>query len=287
MTSFDFTDPSLFYVLLIATVAGLLSALLGIGGGLLYVPAMTLLGATPTQAVATSLVGIAFGAISGTIQNWRTKHLNLEQVALLVPPAMLTAELGVWAANVLPSTVILVGFSTTLVATTFLMNLKRKLVKQQVCAPEPVPVAVGGNASDFDARMDYGEAIQLRPRIIQTQLIGLLAGVMSGLLGAGGGAVMVPLQMLFLGDSVKAAVRTSLGAIAFISLYGVGRHAQSGNVQWLAGLYLGLGGLVGAQLGVRLLPKLPDKAVIWLYRLLAISLAIYMLSKAIALPDNA
>jgi len=285
VTSFDFTDPSLFYVLLIATIAGLLSALLGIGGGLLYVPAMTLLGATPTQAVATSLVGIAFGAVSGTIQNWRTKHLNLEQVALLVPPAMLTAELGVWAANVLPSAVILVGFSSTLVATTFLMNLKRKLVKQQVYLPEPVQVAVGGSAGDFNARADFAEAIQLKPRIIQTQLIGSLAGVMSGLLGAGGGAVMVPLQMLFLGDSVKTAVRTSLGAIAFISLYGVGRHAQSGNVQWLAGLYLGLGGLVGAQLGVRLLPKLPDQAVIWLYRMLAISLAIYMLTKAIALPQ--
>ena len=57
----------------IGIVVGILSALLGIGGGLLYVPALAAVGASPIQSVATSLVAITLGAISGTFQNWKMK----------------------------------------------------------------------------------------------------------------------------------------------------------------------------------------------------------------------
>jgi len=92
---------------------------------------------------------------------------------------------------------------------------------------------------------------------------------------------MVPLQMLFLGEGIKDAVRTSLGAITLISVWAVGRHALSGNVLWFAGIALGLGGLLGAQLGARLLPKLPDSWVKVLFRGLLLLLACYMVSKAV------
>lgn len=118
--------------------------------------------------------------------------------------------------------------------------------------------------------------------LFQTQGIGLLAGILAGLFGVGGGIVMVPLQMLFLKEGIKDAIRTSLGAIALISIWAVGRHALSGNVLWLAGIYLGIGGICGAQLGTRLLPKLPDNVVSLLFRGLLVLLAMYMASQALA-----
>lgn len=258
MSLSDFLNPSLVVLLFIGTVVGVLSALLGIGGGLLMVPTLTVWGATPVQAVATSLVGVVLSSASGTYQNWRMQQLNLEQAVLLAPPAMLTTELGVWVATRLPAKVLLLSFAGLQVIAIFLMNLKQQLQKSRL------------------------NTAPTKFRIYQSQGIGMLAGVLSGLFGVGGGVVMVPLQMLFLGESIKDAVRTSLGAVTLISIWAIGRHALSGNVLWLAGVYLGVGGLCGAQLGARLLPKLPDAVVNLLFRSLLMLLALYMAVKALA-----
>lgn len=258
MSLSELLNPSLVVLLFVGTVVGVLSALLGIGGGLLMVPTLTVWGATPVQAVATSLVGVVFSSASGTYQNWRMKQLNLEQVVLLAPPAMLTTELGVWVATRLPSQVLLLSFAALQVTAIFLMNLKQQLQKSQL------------------------NATTTKSRIYQSEGIGILAGVLSGLFGVGGGVVMVPLQMLFLGESIKDAVRTSLGAVTLISIWAIGRHALSGNVLWLPGVYLGVGGVCGAQLGARLLPKLPDAVVNLLFRSLLLLLALYMAVKALA-----
>lgn len=92
---------------------------------------------------------------------------------------------------------------------------------------------------------------------------------------------MVPLQMLLLGEPIKIAVITSLGAIVGVSASGLVQHARNGNVLWMPGICLGLGGIFGAQLGARLLPRLPDKLVDLLFRLLLLLLAIYMIWKGL------
>ena len=92
---------------------------------------------------------------------------------------------------------------------------------------------------------------------------------------------MVPLQMLILGEDIKAAVRTSLGAIVAIAASGLIQHTAQGNVLWLPGLVLGVGGIIGAQFGTRLLPALPDRAVSILFRILLIALAIYMIIRTL------
>jgi len=90
------------HLLPIGIIVGIISALLGIGGGLLYVPALAAIGASPLQSVATSLVAITLGALSGTIQNWKMNSLKIETVSLLTFPAMLTTEIGVAIAKALP-----------------------------------------------------------------------------------------------------------------------------------------------------------------------------------------
>lgn len=295
----EFLDPSLVVLLPFGTLVGLVAALLGIGGGLLMVPALTIWGATPLQAIATSLVGIVLSSISGTYQNWRMQELNLQRVVLLAPPAMLTTELGVRVANFLPDEILLISFAILQIVAIYLINLKRQLRRANLKLsgsslpppPPPPPLPSYSRRSDGLDRQGalvltqsprfYTEPSVAELRIFQTQGIGLLAGVLSGLFGVGGGIVMVPLQMLFLKESIKDAIRTSLGAIALISIWAVGRHALSGNVLWLAGLYLGIGGICGAQLGARLLPRLPDNLVNLLFRSLLLLLATYMLIKAL------
>ncbi|MEO1295490.1 MAG: sulfite exporter TauE/SafE family protein [Cyanobacteria bacterium J06636_16] len=290
----DFSNPALIGLLFIGVGVGVVAALLGIGGGLLMVPTLVQWGATPLQATATSLVGIFLGSTSGTFQNWRMGQVRLERVALLAPPAMLTSELGVWIANKLPAEVLLLCFAALQIAAIYLVGLKRKLKQasatRSVSAGNEMPRVAA--YPQTTVRLSKGRSTQLpqsvaRPsprltdrEIFRTQGIGLIAGVLSGLFGVGGGIVMVPLQMLFLGEDIKAAVRTSLGAIVLISIWAVGRHALSGNVLWAEGICLGVGGFVGAQLGARLLPKLPEGLVTLLFRLLLLSLATYMVVTA-------
>jgi len=261
---------SIIHLFPIGIIVGVISALLGIGGGLLYVPALAAGGASPLQCVATSLLAIGMGAISGTIQNWRMKTLKIETVSLLTFPAMLTTEIGVAIATAIPSKWLLLSFAALQVSAIWLMNLKNNLQKQE------------HKTASIDS---YRSPVDTSIPIIKTQTIGLVAGVLSGLFGVGGGIVMVPLQVLILKMSIKESVQTSYGAIVLISLWAVTRYAiaDSTNVLLLPGTILGMGSIVGANYGARLLPKLSDKLVKFLFTFLLILLASYMSFKALAL----
>jgi hypothetical protein len=260
---------SLLHLFPIGIFVGIISALLGIGGGLLYVPALAAVGASPIQSVATSLVAIAFGAISGTLQNWKMKSLKLETVSLLTFPAMLTTEIGVSIAKDLPSKWLLLSFSALQITAIWLINLKNKLQKDEK------------KAITIESSQSPKESTQ----ILKTQGIGLIAGILSGLFGVGGGIVMVPLQVMLLKMPIKQSVQISYGAIVLISLWAISRYviASSTNVLILPGLILGVGSLLGANYGARLLPKLSDNLVRILFTCLLIILAVYMSFKALTL----
>ena len=283
----ELLSPDCVGLLLIGIFVGVLAAILGIGGGLLMVPTLTLWGATPLEAVATSLAGIFLSSTSGTVHNWRMKQLNLERVALITPPAMLISELGVWISNHLPAKLLLISFAALQIGAIFLTRLKRQLNRSEAqpifAIPDVSPS--GKTSSTLKSEALKSEApfadIPQRVLIFQTQGIGMLAGLLAGLFGVGGGIVMVPLQMLLLREPIKNAIRTSLGAVSLISVWALAHHALSGHVLWQAGFYLGMGGLLGAQLGARLLPKLPDAWVNLLFRSLLLFMASYMVIKAL------
>jgi uncharacterized protein len=260
-----------FSLLILGTFTGVLSGLLGIGGGLLMVPALTLFGVPLVQATATSLVGVVLSSVSGSLRNFRAGELNWRVSLLLATFGIVTAQVGAWLGDRIADAWLSVAFAALLLITIYLMHLRQQLQRQQAHLGKQLAVA--------DSRPDsMPNSIQFLP----TAGIGLLAGLLSGLFGVGGGVVMVPLQMLFLGETIKAAVRTSLGAIVAIAISGLMQHTWNGNVLWIPGLCLGLGGILGAQFGTRLLPRLPDRTVNLLFRVFLIGLAVYMALRGIS-----
>lgn len=93
--------------------------------------------------------------------------------------------------------------------------------------------------------------------------VGLLAGLLSGLFGVGGGTVIVPLLVLILKFDQRLAAGTSLAAIVPTAAVGVISYALSGSVAWVAGLILAAGAVLGAQLGTWLLARLPITVLRW------------------------
>lgn len=94
-------------------------------------------------------------------------------------------------------------------------------------------------------------------------LIGLIAGFLSGLFGVGGGILIVPALIFLLGMGQKISAGTSLAAIVPTSLVGVITYATHGHVDWIAGLILSAGSVLGAQLGSYLLQRVPRRALQW------------------------
>jgi uncharacterized membrane protein YfcA len=240
--------------------AGLLAGLLGIGGGTILVPMLITLGYSPLQAVATSSLAIIITSVSGSIQNWRMGYLDFKRVALLGAPAIALAQLGVLVANWLPEPILLVAFALLLALNIYLLGVRKRLAQQASTGEETA-------------------TRHLHP-LVARLLTGGLAGFLAGLLGIGGGVIMVPLQMLLLGETIKRAIQTSLGVIVLTAIASTFGHALQGNVVWIGGIILGLGGLLGAQFSTRALPKLPDQIVSLLFRTLLAVLIVYTLWQA-------
>jgi uncharacterized membrane protein YfcA len=253
----------------LGTFTGAIAGVLGIGGGLLMVPALTFFHVPLVQAISTSLVGVFLSAVSGSVQNWRKGNLNLRNALGLAIFGIPAAQVGAWLGDRLLERLLAFSFAALMVVTIYFLDLKQKL-KQKAQQPEQISQP---EQTSKDAHAVHGWV-----PVVQ---IGLLAGLLSGLFGIGGGTVMVPLQMLMLGESIKVAVRTSLGAIVPIAASGLAQHTWNGNVLWVPGICLGVGGILGAQLGTRLLPRLSDRQVNVLFRLLLLLLAVYMVWKGI------
>ena len=115
-----------------------------------------------------------------------------------------------------------------------------------------------------------------RDRTLKLAAIGTLAGLFSGLFGVGGGSVIVPLLMLWLGYGERMATATSLAAIVFIAAYAAGVQGIYGNVDLLDAALVGVPAVAGVLGGAWLAQKLPARAI-------ALSFSIVLIASAVEL----
>lgn len=245
-------------------VAGILAGILGIGGGVLLVPIVVAFGYEAVQAAATSSLAILLTATSGTIQNLRMGLLSPGKVVRLGLPAVITAFLAADLADQIPSYLLLVLFGLLLVLNLYLVGLRKSAVAQAQADPQDLSPETSSAPS----------------RLLIWGGTGGSAGFLAGLLGVGGGVIMVPLQILFLHEPIKTAIRTSLGVIVLTALFSCISHALNQNILFSQGIVLGVGGFFGAQLGARFLPRLSEQIVSILFRSLMGILSLYTFWRA-------
>ncbi|MGB3297079.1 MAG: sulfite exporter TauE/SafE family protein [Phormidesmis sp.] len=251
------------FLSLTGLVAGVLAGFLGIGGGTLLVPVLVQLGFVPVQATATSSLAILVTSGAGSLQNWRMGFLDVRQVLLLAAPAVITAFLAAFVGDRIPPSLLLLGFGLLLLLNLYLVSLKKRVIR----------------TAEFREGRTASTGPAIHP-VMARIVTGAIAGFMAGLFGVGGGVILVPLQILLLGESIKTAVRTSLGVIVITSVSAVAGHAINGNINLAAGLILGLGGLIGVQVSTRFLPKLSDRTITQLFRVMLVALSAYVFWQA-------
>lgn len=237
-------------------LAGVLAGLLGIGGGFIVVSLLIALGYPFTQAVATSSLVIIMSSTTGSFYNWKMGYLDLKRVVYLAVPAIIAAPLGAYATGEVPEYVLMIVFACFLLLNIYLIRLRQKALARQ-----------------------RSYARKFNPTLSKI-FTGSIAGFLAGLLGIGGGAIMVPLQMLLLDEEIKVAVRTSLGVIVTATISSCVLHAAKGNVLFIPGLILGVTGMLGVQIGARVLPNLPNSLVSKIFSIFLATMAIFNFWKA-------
>lgn len=116
-------------------------------------------------------------------------------------------------------------------------------------------------------------------RSLKLAAIGTLAGVFSGLFGVGGGTVMVPLLVLWLGYGAREATGTSLAAIIFIAAFAAATQGVYGNVHVLDAVLIGLPAIGGVLLGTWLQQRLPTRSISLLFAAVLVASAAELVTR--------
>ncbi|MCM3092870.1 MULTISPECIES: sulfite exporter TauE/SafE family protein [unclassified Cytobacillus] len=215
----------------LGVLISVLSGFFGVGGGFILTPTLMLFGFSPVEAITTSLLFSIGTSLSGIIAHIRMRNIWLKQGLILGlsgmaatqaahPFVMFLADRGwdTWA----------VPLFYTILLSYFALGMLRR-----------------GKKPD-------GSAQSYSPSILKMVLIGFFAGFVSTTLGVGGGFIMVPLSVAYLGMKPKNAVGTSLFAIMLIVSAGYLSYSSTVSIDYWIGLSLVGGGLIGSQFGARL-----------------------------------
>jgi uncharacterized protein len=116
-------------------------------------------------------------------------------------------------------------------------------------------------------------------RALKLAAIGTLAGVFSGLFGVGGGTVMVPLLVLWLGYGPREATGTSLAAIVFIAGFAAATQGAYGNVHVLDAVLMGIPAVGGVLIGTSLQQRLATRSISLLFAVVLVASAVELLTQ--------
>lgn len=226
----------------LGALVGLLLALTGAGGGILAVPLLVFgLHLGVAQSAPIGLIAVGLAAALGAALGLREGVVRYRAAALIGGIGMVLAPAGVAAAQRIPNAPLTVAFSFVLAFTAWRMYLR-----------STGRLAIVGDARAVlpcvrDAR--DGRLVWTRPCAQALAATGAVSGLLSGLLGVGGGFVIVPALTKYTDLSARSIVATSLAVIALVSVGGVGAAAAHGTIAWAIALPFAAGAVVALMLG--------------------------------------
>jgi uncharacterized membrane protein YfcA len=235
----------------VGLVAGFLSGLFGVGGGILIVPALVLVMAMDQRlAHGTSLAAVLPIAVSSTLGYALEDKVDWPVAALLAAAAVGGAVVGTHALQRLPQRTLAFAFSGLLVVTAV-----RLLIDH----------SNAGGRGGLDAAS-----------VIGLLVLGMTSGVLAGLLGVGGGIIMVPAMVVLWGIPPAVAKGTSLAVIIPTSIIGTWRNRHHGNADMPVAVMVGLAGVVSAFVASKISIGMSETTSNVLFALLLIAVAARM-----------
>jgi hypothetical protein len=265
----------------VSIVAGLFGSLLGLGGGILVIPALTLLFHVDIRyAIGASIVSVIATSSGAAAAYVRDRITNL-RVAMFLEVATVTGALaGAFLAGRIHGRWLYLTFGLALLYSALSMVRKPHGARPSPGVPDPLADRLGLHGSYFDEAVGREVAYRVRGTGPGLGLM-FLAGGLSGLLGIGAGAFKVPAMDLAMGLPIKVSTATSNFMIGVTAAASAGVYFARGDVDPFIAAPVAVGVLLGAMAGSRLLSRLHGRAVRWAFVLVLAWIAAQMITQGL------
>ena len=260
---------------------GFLSGLLGVGGGFLLTPLLTFMGVPPAVAVATGANQLVGSSVSGVITHWRRGNVDVKMGLVLLAGGFLGSSVGVWLFALLRAA----GQVDLVVALSYVFVLG---AVGTLMLRDSVRDILGGGAATAARRKAHAHPwihrLPLRTRFKRSRLyisvipplvIGAAVGVLSAIMGVGGGFVMVPAMIYLLEMPTAVTIGTSLFQVIFVAANAAFlQAAMNHTVDVVLAFLLLVSGVVGAQFGARWSSRIPGRYLRALLAVMVVGVAV-------------
>lgn len=281
-------------ILLLGGVTGILSGMLGLGGGFLVTPLLIFMGIPPAVAVASSANQIIAASVSGFLAQWRRDNVDFQMGVLLLVGGMIGSSIGVWIFAILRK----VGQIDLVISLCYvgLLGLIGALMAIESSRALYYKWEGGKPRTSRGVRMPWLRNLPYKKHFTRSNIevsmilpisIGTIVGILVSIMGVGGGFFMIPAMIYILGMPATVIVGTSLFQIIFVTANVTLLHAISTQtVDVVLALLLLVGSALGAQIGTRLGGKVPTEYLRALMAFLVLGVAIRLGISLVVIPDE-
>jgi len=285
---------NIFLVLGMGLAVGFISGLFGIGGGFLMTPLLIFVGISPAVAVASVSTHIAASSFSGAISYWRKRAIDIPLALMLLGAGILGTATGVWLfteLRALGQLDLMIGLSYVTLLTAVGALMIYESVQAELRAKRGMPAMLRRPGSH---NWVHGLPLKLRFKrskiyvsAIPVWAIGFTIGFVGAIMGIGGGFLLVPMLIYFLRVPTATVIGTSMVLTLVTMASATMMHAATNHlVDAVLALILMVGGVIGAQFGVRTGQKMRGERLRLLLGLLVFAVGLRFAYELVVQPDD-
>ncbi len=252
---------------------GLVMGLSGAGGSILAIPLLAIgLGLSLTEAAPISLLAIMAASLTGAIQGLYRGNVRYKAALLIGTFGIIITPIGVWLAKRAPTEALSLILACIMLYVAWRMwhQHKQDALNQQDKAPPPCEINPATSKLFWTAFCTK--------RLITT---GLISGLLSGLLGVGGGFVIVPALKKVSNFDFQTIIATSLAIISLVSAGSVAIHLHQGNINWPIAIPFVLSAMLSMVASSVINHLISAKVSQRIFSIIAVTCALIMLAKLI------
>ena len=285
---------NIFLIVFIGMIVGALSGLFGVGGGFLMTPLLIFLGIPPVVAVGSEAPHVLASSVSGVIAHWRKKNVDFKMGFFLLSGGVIGSTLGVNLFKLLKTYgqidiviqflfIIFLGFIGMSMA---FESAKTSIKNYRTTSAIRTKLHQHSWIHGLPFKLRFHRS-KLYISAIPPILIGFFVGVLSAMMGVGGGFIMIPAMVYILGMSTNVVVGTSLFQIIFVTANSTFFQSYiNQTVDIVLSALMILGGVIGAQIGVRLGSQLKAEYLRGILAILVLLVCAKILTDLILTPSD-
>ena len=267
-------------LVLVGFVGGAFGSMVGLGGGLFIIPGLVLfLGVPVHQAIAASLIAVVATSTTAAAAYLKEDLTNVRLGMTLETMTVTGAIIGSFVGTALSKGVLSAIFGICMIAVSVYMAVRQRVVK-------PSQVESGQTGALGDSYYDRAAAATVTYRVNRLPLglgVSMVAGVVSGLLGVGGGFLKVPAMVVAMKVPVRAAVATSSFMIGVTACAGALVYVAKGMVNPAITVPVVLGVTAGAYIGAKLSLRIKSSVLTLVLAVVLFALSVQMILSALGI----